>query len=132
MRLEIPLKEVQEFLNNYYNINVVLKNIEENKIKATYFDSIVLIIKEVKEDEVLFYYEVDGLVDLIAKVAHFFLKKKLDNIPIEWDSKTREVTIYFKKIQELSNFLKFVYISELHFVNYNILLVLYERDKTLN
>ena len=129
MRLEIPLKEVQEFLSNYYNINVVLKNIEENKIKATYFDSIVLIIKEVKEDEVLFYYEVDGLVDLIAKVAHFFLEKKLDNIPIEWDSKTREVTIYFKKIQELSNFLKFVYISELHFVNDNILLVLYARDK---
>src|ERR1035437_8583442 len=130
MRLEIPLKEVQEFLSNYYNINVGLKNIEENKIKATYFDSIVLIIKEVKDDEVLFYYEVDGLVDLIAKVAHFFLEKKLDNIPIEWDSKTREVTIDLKKIQELSEFLKFVYISELHFVNDNILLILYARDKT--
>jgi uncharacterized protein YijF (DUF1287 family) len=89
-----------------------------------------LIIKEVREDKVLFYYEVDGLVDLIAKVAHFFLKKKLENMPIEWDTRKREVTVDFKRIQELSELLKFFYISELHFVNENILLVLYARDKT--
>ena len=27
MKLEIPINEVQEFLSNYYNINVDLKNI---------------------------------------------------------------------------------------------------------
>ena len=130
MRLEIPLKEVQEFLNNYYNIDIGLKNIEENKIEANYFVPLVLTIKEVKEDIVVFQYEVNGFVNLLAKGAHFLLGKKPDNVPIEWNSKTKEVTIDLKKIQELRNFLKFVYISELHFVNDNILLVLYARDKT--
>jgi uncharacterized protein YijF (DUF1287 family) len=130
MRLEIPIKEVQEFLRNYYNIKVSLKNIEENKIKATYIDSVVLILKEVREDVVLIYYEADRLVNLIAKAAHFFLKKKLENMPIKWDTRKREVTIDLKRIQEISAFLKFLYVSELHFVNENILFVLYARDKT--
>jgi len=132
MRLEIPIKEVQEFLRNYYNIKVGLKNIEENKIKATYIVSVVLILKEVREDEVLIYYEAVGMVNLIAKAAHFFLKKKLENMPIKWDTRKREVTIDLKRIQEISVFLKFLYISELHFVNENILFVLYARDKTKN
>ncbi|MFA4853699.1 MAG: hypothetical protein WC599_14380, partial [Bacteroidales bacterium] len=76
MRLEIPIKEVQEFLSDYYHINIDLKNIEENKIKVTYIDSVVLIIKEVKEDVVFINYEVDGLAVIAAKVAHFFLEKK--------------------------------------------------------
>jgi len=132
MRIEIPVKEVQEFLGNHYKIKVGLKNIEENKIKVTYIDSIVLIIKEVREDEVLFYYEADGLVNLIVKVAHFFLKTKIENRPIVWDARAKEVTLDLKRIQELSAFLKFLYISELHFLNDNILLVLYARDKTKN
>ena len=112
------------------HIDIGLKNIEENKIKATYIDSVVLIIKEVKEDVVFINYEVDGLAVIAAKVAHFFLEKKLDNIPVEWDAKTKEVTIDLKKIPELIELLKFVYISELHFVNDNILFEFYVRDKT--
>jgi hypothetical protein len=130
MRLEIPIKEIQEFLSDFYHIDIGLKNIEENKIKATYIDSVVLIIKEVKEDVVFINYEVDGLAVIAAKVAHFFLEKKLDNIPVEWDAKTKEVTIDLKKIPELIELLKFVYISELHFVNDNILFEFYVRDKT--
>lgn len=130
MRLEIPIKEVQDLLRDHYKINITLKNIEENKIKATYFDSVVLIIKEVKEDIFFIDYEVDGLAVIAAKVAHFFLKKKLDNIPVEWDAKTKAVTIDLKKIPALSELLKFVYVSELHFVNDNILFVFYARDKT--
>lgn len=130
MRLEIPIKEVQEFLSDHYKINIALKNIEESKIEATYIDSVVLIIKEVKEDVVFINYEVDGLAVIAAKVAHFFLKKKLDNIPVEWDAKTNEVTIDLKKIPKLGELLRFVYVSELHFVNDNILFVFYARDKT--
>lgn len=124
MRLEISLKEVQEFLSNYYNINVELKNKSEGKIEVSYFATLVLTIKEVKKDEVLFHYEVNGLVDLLAKGAHFFLEKKLGDSPIEWNSNTDEVTIDLKKIPALSEFLKFLYISELRFVEENILLVL--------
>ena len=78
MRLEIPLSEVQQFLSNQYQIDIDLKNIEENKIEATYIDSVVLIINEVKKDVVLFHYEVDGLASILTKVAHLFLEKKLD------------------------------------------------------
>ena len=130
MRLEIPIKEFQEFIKGYYDINIDLKNIEVNKIKVIYFDSVVLKIKEVKNDEIIFDYEVNGFVDLIAKGVQFFLAKKLDNLPFKWDSITKEVTIDLKKIKSLTQLLKFVYISELQFVNDNILLVLYERDKT--
>lgn len=50
MQLEILLSEVQQYLSNQYNINVELKNIEVNKIEATYIDSVVLEIKDVKEN----------------------------------------------------------------------------------
>jgi len=56
MRIEILLSEVQQFLSDQYRINIVLKNIEDNKIEAKYIDSVVLIIKEVKDNVVLFYY----------------------------------------------------------------------------
>jgi len=130
MRLEIPIKEFQEFIKGYYDINIDLKNIEVNKIKVIYFDSAVLKIKEVKNDEILFDYEVNGLVDLIAKVVHFFMKKKLANLPFKWDSGKREVTIDLKMIKGLTELLKVLYIYEFQFVNDNILLVLYERNKT--
>jgi hypothetical protein len=42
MRIEIPISEVQQFLSNQYQINIDLKNIEENKIEARYIDSVVL------------------------------------------------------------------------------------------
>src|SRR5665647_1720193 len=122
MRLEIPLTEVQQFLSNQYQIDIDLKNIEENKIEATYIDSVVLIINEVKEDVVLFHYEVDGLASIVTKIAHFFLEKKLDKTHIEWDSKNKELKIDLNKITELNAFLKFVSISHIHFINDTCLL----------
>ena len=124
MKIEIPISEVQEFLSNYYNINVALKNIGEDKIEANYLVSLILTIKEVRKDEVTFQYEVNGLVDLLAKGAHFLLGKKMDDSPIEWNSKTSEVVVDLKKVQALSDFLKVYFISELHFVNENIVLLL--------
>ena len=129
MRLEIPLKEVQDFLRDHYNIKIDVKNIEEDKIEITYIDTVVLIIKEVRQEVVFLKYEVGGLAVIAAKVAHFFLDKKLDNIPVEWNAKTKEIIIDLTKIPHLSNLLKLVYISELHFRNDNILFVFYVRDK---
>ena len=124
MKIEIPLTEVQEFLSNNYNINVGLKNIGEDKIEANYLVSIILTIKEVRKSDVVFQYKVNSIVDLLAKGAHFLLGKKLDDTPIEWDSKTSEVVVDLKKVQALSDFLKIYFISEIHFVNEDIVLML--------
>lgn len=124
MKIEIPITEVQDFLSNSYNINVGLKNIGEDRIEANYLVSLILTIKEVRKDEVVFQYEVNSIVDLLAKGAHFLLGKKLDDAPIEWDSKTSEVVVDLKKVQALSDFLKVYFISELHFVNEDIVLIL--------
>ena len=124
MKIEIPLTEVQEFLSNSYNINVGLKNIGEDKLEANYLVSLVLTINEVRKDEVVFQYETNGFVDLLAKGAHFLLRKKIDDTPIEWNSKTSELVVDFKKIQAISNLLKVYFISELHFVNNDIVFTL--------
>jgi hypothetical protein len=124
MKIEIPITEVQDFLSNSYNINVGLKNIGDDRIEANYLVSLILTIKEVRKDEVVFQYEVNSIVDLLAKGAHFLLRKKLDDAPIEWDSKTSEVVIDLKNVQALSDFLKVYFISELHFVNEDIVLIL--------
>ncbi len=124
MKIEIPISEVQDFLINTYNIKVGLKNIGEDKIKATYFVSLVFTIKEVRKDEVVFHYEVNSLMHLLAKGAHFLLGKKLDDTPVEWDPKTSEVVVDLKKVRALNDFLKFYFISELHFVDEDIVLVL--------
>jgi len=78
----------------------------------------------VSKDEVVFHYEVNSLVALLAKGAHFLLGKKLDDTPVEWDSKTSEVVVDLKKVQALRDFLKVYFISELHFVNENIVFIL--------
>jgi hypothetical protein len=130
MRLEIPITEVQQFISNHYQVDIVLKNIEKNKIEATYIDSVVLIIKDIKEEVVLIHYEAVGLANIMTKVAHFFLDKKLDNTPIEWDSKNEEVKIDLNKITELNDFLKFVSISEIHFIKDAIVVEMYVRDMT--
>jgi hypothetical protein len=130
MQLEIPLSEVQQFLSNQFNINIGLRNIEVNKIEAKYIESIVLITDEVKEEVVSFHYEVDGLATIVTKVAHFFLEKKLDNTPIEWDSKNKKLKIDLNKITELTTFLQFVSISKIYFIKDSIVLEMYTRGKT--
>jgi hypothetical protein len=130
MRLEIPLREVQDFLRDQFNIKIDLKNIEVDKIEFTYIDKVVVIIKEVIKEVVYLKYEVDGLAVVAARVAHFFLDKKLENIPVEWNPKTKEIIIDLTRVPDLSILLQHVYISELHFRNDNILFVFYVRDKT--
>lgn len=129
MRLEIPILEVQDFINSYYQINIELKNIAADKIQATYFESVVLILKEIKEDEILFNYDSDGLVNILAKITHFFVERKLENIPIEWNSKTKAVAVKLRKIPELNEFLKFVEISKVHITDDNILILMFARVK---
>jgi len=124
VKIEMPITEVQDFLSNSYNINIDLKNIGEDKIEANYLVSLVLTIKEVRKYEVIFQYEVNGFVDLLAKGAHFILEEKLDHTAIEWDSKTSEVVVDLKKIQAFSDLLEVYFISELHFVNNDIILTL--------
>ena len=77
-----------------------------------------------KEHEILFHYKINGFLNLLAKGAHSFLDKKLEGIPIEWDAEKNEVLIDLKKVEALKDFLKFLNISELKFVNESILLVL--------
>ena len=130
MHLEIPLSEVQQFLSKQFHYEIDLKNIEENKIEATYFESIVLVIKEVKDNVLLFSYEVDGLATIVTKIAHLFLKKKLDKTPIEWDSKHKELKIDLNNFTELNTFLEFVSISGIRFIKDSIVLEMYATGKT--
>ncbi len=130
MKIEIPISEAQQFLSSQYQFNIDLRNIGENKIEATYIDSVVLTIKEVKEDVVLFKYEIDRLACLVTKMAHFFLEKRLLKTPIEWDSKSEEIKINLNKIKELKAFLKIVSISEIRFKNDAIVLEMSARGKT--
>jgi len=123
MKIEIPITEVQDLLRNSYHINVGIKNIGADIIEANYLVSSILTIKEVRKDEIVFHYKVNSLVDLLARGAHFLLGKKINDTPIEWDSKISEVVVDLKKIQALSDFLKVYSISELHFVNENIVLI---------
>ena len=124
MKIEIPITEVQKFLSNFYNIKVGLKNIGEDKIEAHYLVSLVFTIKELGKDEIVFHYEVNSLINLLAKGAHFLLRKKLNDTPIEWNSKTSEVVVDFKKVRALSDFLKVYFISEFHVVNEDIVMIL--------
>ena len=124
MKLEIHLKEFQIFLSNYYQINVDLEYVEQDKIQINYFVPFVLSIKEVKADEVVFNYEINVLANILVKSAHLLLKKKLENIPIEWNTSAKEVVVDLKKIKSLNELLKFLFISELRFVNETILLEL--------
>ena len=121
MKFEISLTEVQDFLTSCYNKKVGLKYLEKDKIEVDYFATIVLTIKEVRDNIIVFHYHVNGLVELLAK---FLVGKKLDDSPVEWDSKADEVTFYMNRVEALSHFLMTFSISSASFVNENIVLVL--------
>jgi hypothetical protein len=124
MKLEIALSVIEQYVKDKYQIKVELKSIEDKKMQVTYIDTVELTVKGVKDDKIFFYYEVNGLVDLIATVAKIFLKKKLKNFPVTWVAKTKEITVDLKKIRNFSNLIKMVSITEVHFLKDNILLVL--------
>ncbi len=124
MKVEIAISEVQQFLFDKYQVKIDLNTIEESKLEVTYIDKVVLTVKRIIDNKVFFYYEVSGLVDLIAKVASIFLKKKLKSVPVTWEAKDKEITVDLNKIHSLHNLLKYVTISEVHFVKDTILIVL--------
>jgi len=129
MRLEISVIEVMEVIQNYYHLHVGIKNVGEDKIKLSYYGSIILSLKEIKEEEVVFSYEVNGFVKLMAMGVHYFLKKKVEFDALEWNTSTKEVTFDLKKIKEMREVIKFLYISEIHFLDEIILLELSVKNK---
>ena len=129
MKLEISITEVKEVIQNYYHLHVGIKNVGEDKIKLSYYGSIILSLKEIKAEEVVFSYEVNGFVELMAKGVHYFLKKKLEFDALEWNTVAKEITFDLKKIKELREVINFLYISEIHFIDEFILLELSVKNK---
>jgi hypothetical protein len=129
MKLEISITEVKEVIQNYYHLHVGIKNVGEDKIKLSYYGSIILSLKEIKEEEVVFSYEVNGFVNLMAKGIHYFLKQKVEFDALEWNTTEKEVTFDLKKIKEVREIIKFLYISEIHFLDEIILLELSVKNK---
>lgn len=130
MKLVIPITEVQQYVSSQYKIDVELENIKINSIKATYIDSVVLIMEGIKENVIIIHYEADGLANIASKVAHFFLDKKLNNTPIDWDSKNKNVIIDLNKMPQLKDFFKFIQLSDIQFIDDAIVLVMHARDTT--
>lgn len=129
MKLEISLTEVQEFLASSFDKKVGLKYIKEDTIEIDYYASIVLKIKEVKADEIVFQYQANGLVDLLALGAKIFIGKKLEDLPVEWDAKTDEIFFYLYKVEALSNFLMTFNIFSVSIVNEVVVLELHAKSK---
>ena len=71
---------------------------------------------------VVFQYQSNVVVNIIVKFVHYIMRKKLEHLPIVWNSNTREVIIDLKKINELEEFLKQSSILELSFIHETILL----------
>lgn len=128
MRLEISLKEITEFLNNYYHIHIPLKSVDENKIEVHYLFSFTISVQEVREDAVVFEYDSGGLADLIAKGIHAFQKDKFEDSFIDWDSEAKQVIIDLKKISKAREFLKYLKLSDLRFDDENILINIISRE----
>jgi hypothetical protein len=129
MRLEISIIEVMEVIQNYYHLHVGIKNVGEDKIKLSYYGSIILSLKEIKEEEVVFSYEINGFVKLMAIGVHYFLKQKVEFDALEWNTTAKEVTFDLKKIKEMREVINFLYISEIHFLDEIILLELSVKNK---
>lgn len=127
MKFEVQLTEVVAFLKSCYNVNVGLKNVEEGKIEVKYLVTADLTIKDLKDDIVTIIYEVNGVVDLLVKGANFFLGKKIDEMPFEWNPKTSEVIVNLNEIEPLANLLKYFQITDIPFVNDNIVVLLNTR-----
>jgi hypothetical protein len=79
--------------------------------------SIALTVKEVRAGGVVFRYESNIFVNLLAIGAHFLLKRKLALAPVKWNSSTREVAVDLNRVTALTELLQLLYISEMHFLN---------------
>ncbi len=127
MKIEIQLTEVEAFLKNCYNVNVKLKSVEKGKIEVKYLVTADLTIKDLVDDIVTIIYDVNGVVDLLAKGANLFLGKKIEELPFEWNPKTSEVIVNLKEIKAFENFLKYFHVTDIHFVDGNIVVLLNTR-----
>jgi hypothetical protein len=128
MRLEIPFKEVRSFLSEYYNVKIRMRTMGVNTVKISYFGTLLLEILEVENDILIFRYKLNGIVNLLLKV---FLKKKIGAFPLEWDMKQKEIRIDLARIPELLEFLKFIYISDIYFIEEGIIIVFFARSKKI-
>ncbi len=120
MKLEIPLTEIENFLANRYNTNISLKSIDKNKIEVNYIIPIVLSIKEVNCHELFFKYE----VGFLGRIGLSLLEEKIKKYPILLDRENHEITIDLRKIDKIKEYFKYLSLSELQFINDEILLVL--------
>jgi hypothetical protein len=127
MKIEVKLTEVEAFIMSCYNVNVGLKNIEEGKIEVKYLATADLTIKHLKDDIVTIVYEVNGIVDLLAKGANFFLSKKFDKMPFEWYPKTSEVIVDLRKVEEFNHLLNYFHVNDIRIVEGNIVVILNTR-----
>lgn len=128
MKIELPLTEVEAFIKSCYNVNVGLKNIEEGKIEVKYLVTADLTIKHLKDDIVTIIYEVNGIVDLLAKGANLFLGKKFDEMPFEWNPKTSEVIVNLREIEEFNHLLNYFHVKNIRFIEDNIEVLLFTRS----
>lgn len=131
MRLEVSLTEVQVYLSNCYKINLNLNNKAEGIIEVEYFIPMVFSINKVEENQVTFLYKVNAIPNLLVRGAHYAFRKKLEDSPFNWDSKTKKITLDFTKVEILSCFLNFFHITKLRFNNDHIILELKEKTKTI-
>ena len=130
MKIELRLTEIVAFLRDCYNVNIELKYVEKNKIKVKYLISADITIKDIDNDIVTIIYEVNGVASLLAKGVNLFFGKKIDEMPIEWNSKTNEVIINLKEIEELKALLKFFQTTDILLLKDSILVQLNTRSTT--
>ncbi|MFA6128587.1 MAG: hypothetical protein WC699_14910 [Bacteroidales bacterium] len=128
MKIEISIEEIEQLIKHFYHVNVLLRIIDENRLKVTYWASLVLSFNKVGRDELFFNYEANGLVNILAKAIHHFEKDKLADMPLSWNSDTREVSIDLKKIKELNSLLNMLDISGLRIADDKISMTLRLRN----
>ena len=128
MRLEIPIKEVLNFLSDQYRVDIGLKVMSDGTLEVNYIDSVVISIHDIKENVLFIHYELDGLAIILTGIVRLFMKKNLAALSIKWDPKAKEIIVDLNKIPKMDGFLKFAYVSEVHFVNDSILLIFYARN----
>ncbi len=129
MKLEVSIKEIQDYINDQYRVDIDLKVVSEKKIEIDYFDSVLLIIDEVKENVIFLHYELNGLAVILVKVARIFLKRKPAALLVDWNPKTKEVILDLTMFPKLTGVLQFITVSGVQFLNDSIQVVFFARNK---
>jgi hypothetical protein len=120
----VSLTEIHDFISRRHGINVDFNSLEGGKVEVNYIVSVILTVKEVRNNEVTFYYKTKTLVELMARVTAFFMGKKLDSSIVFLNSKDDEVTVYLNKVNALNHFLKYFSISNISFIDSNVVVLI--------